>query len=569
MKRKLLKMHYKQKITPFFNKSLLFSLGCFFTFNLLLAQENVVASDSTAVTPKVTTESIQGNVVASDSTAVTPKVTTESIQGNVVVSDSTAVTPKVTTESIQGNIVVSDSTAVTPKVTTESVQQNIAVNDTTKTVKKTSKNTMRKTVDGVVAVVGDFIVLNSDIDKAYVDLKNQGVSTSDISRCEIMGSLLETKLYNHHAIQDSIPVSDKQIEQQVTQQLDYMKKQIGDEEKILKFYRKDNIIDFKRELFELGKSQRLSQAMQESVIAEVTITPDEVKQFFDAIPKEERPVINTEIEISQIVIKPQPSKKEVQSVIDRLNEYRTDVLENGASFATKAVLYSQDPGSRANGGKYTISRKDPFAKEFKENAFSLKEGEVSKPFKTDFGYHIVTVDKIKGQQIDVRHVLIVPEVGTTELKKFKTHADSIRKLIIDKKITFSEAAKIYSDEKETKSDGGILVNPVTTDKRFELTKIDPILYGQVSNLEEGEVSTVLSEQERTGGTFFKIMTVAKKYEEHTADYAKDYIKIKELALNKKQLETVDKWQKDKILDTYIKINEPYRDCEYSSNWVKK
>ena len=156
-------MHYKQKITPFFNKSLLFSLGCFFTFNLLLAQENVVASDSTAVTPKVTTESIQENVV------------------------------------------VSDSTEVTPKVTTESVQQNIAVNDTTKTVKKTSKNTMRKTVDGVVAVVGDFIVLNSDIDKAYVDLKNQGVSTSDISRCEIMGSLLETKLYNHHAIQDSIP----------------------------------------------------------------------------------------------------------------------------------------------------------------------------------------------------------------------------------------------------------------------------------------------------------------------------------------------------------------------------
>ncbi len=499
-------MHYKQKITPFFNKSLLLSLGCLFTFNLLSAQDNEVASDSTAVTIKAEKEIIQENTVANDATAL---------------------------------------------------------------IKEAPKNTMRKTVDGVVAVVGDFIVLNSDIDKAYVDLKNQGVSTSDISRCEIMGSLLETKLYNHHAIQDSIPVSDKQIDQQVSQQLDYMKKQIGDEEKILKFYRKDNITDFKRELFELGKSQRLSQAMQEKVISEVTITPDEVKQFFDAIPKDERPVINTEIEISQIVIKPKPSDKEVQRVIERLDEFRTDVLENGASFATKAVLYSQDPGSRANGGKYTISRKDPFAKEFKENAFSLQVGEVSKPFKTDFGYHIVTVDKIKGQQIDVRHVLLIPEVGTSELKKFKKHADSIRNQIVAGEITFAEAAKLYSDEKETKSDGGILVNPVTTDKRFELTKIDPILYGQVSNLEEGEVSAVLGEQERTGGKFFKIMTVAKKYEEHTADYAKDYLKIKELALNKKQLKAVDKWQKDKIIDTYIKINEPYQDCEYTNNWVKK
>jgi len=427
---------------------------------------------------------------------------------------------------------------------------------------------MRKQVDGVVAVVGDFIVLNSDIDKAFIDLKNQGVSTENISRCQIMGSLLETKLYNHHAIQDSLPVSDKQIQQQVEQQISYMRKQIGDEEKILKFYRKDNFVDFKKELFDLGKSQRLSQAMQEKVISEVTITPDEVKQFFKAIPEDEKPIINTEIEISQIVIKPKPAEREIQRVIDRLDGFRNDVL-NGSSFATKAVLYSQDPGSRGNGGKYTISRKDPFAKEFKEAAFSLKEGEVSKPFKTDFGYHIVTVDKIKGQKIDVRHVLLIPEVSSTELAKFKIHADSIREQIVDGKIKFADAAKKYSDEKETKSDGGILINPVTTDKRFELSKIDPILYGQVSNLEEGEVSDVLKEEERTGGVFYKIITISKKHPEHTADFAKDYLKVKDLALNKKQLEAVEKWQKTKILDTYIKLNDPFFDCEYSNDWAKK
>ena len=199
----------------------------------------------------------------------------------------------------------------------------------------------------------------------------------------------------------------------------------------------------------------------------------------------------------------------------------------------------------------------------------MQEGEVSKPFKTDFGYHIVTVDKIRGQKVDVRHILLIPEVGTTELIKFKESANAIRNKIIDGEITFEEAAKTYSDEKETKSDGGILINPVTTDRRFELTKIDPILYGQVSNLEEGDVSAVIPEQERTGATFFKIMKVTKKYPEHVADFANDYTKVKDLALNKKQLEAVDKWQKEKIIDTYIKINDEYQSCEFSSNWLKK
>ena len=438
--------------------------------------------------------------------------------------------------------------------------------DSTKTVVSGEK--MRQKIDGIVGVVGDFIVLDSDVDKAYIDLKNQGVSTSDVSRCQLVGSLLETKLYTHHAIQDSLPLADQQIQQQVEQQLNYMKEQLGSTDKVLAFYKKDNLVDFKKELFDLGKNQRLSQLMQEKIVDEVTVTPDEVKQFFKSIPKDERPLIDTEIEISQIVIKPQPSPAEVKSVVERLEDFRKDVVENGSSFATKAVLYSQDPGSRANGGKYTISRKDPFAKEFKDVAFSLQEGEVSKPFKTDFGWHIVTVDKIKGQKIDVRHILLIPEVGFAELKKYKTHADSIRSKITEGKYTFAQAAQLFSDEKETKGDGGILINPVTQDTRFELTKIDPILYGQVSGLEEGEISNVIEDKERTGGSFYKLVTVSKRYPEHTADYAKDYIKIKELALKKKQLEAVQKWQKEKILDTYVKINEPYQTCDFKSDWVK-
>lgn len=432
-----------------------------------------------------------------------------------------------------------------------------------------AQESSRKKIDGIVAVIGDFVVLESDIDKAYVDLKNQGINISEIKRCQILGNLMETKLYTHHAIQDSIPILDNQIAAQVNQRIDYMKKNLGSEEKILKFYRKDNMIDFKKELGDILKNQALSSKMQEKIVEEVTITPDEIKQFFKSIPKSDRPEIGTEIEMAQIVIEPKPNAKDVQATIDRLNSFRNDVLKEGASFATKAVLYSQDPGSRSTGGKYVITRKDPFAKEFKEAAFRLREGEVSKPFKTEFGYHIVMVDKILGQKREVRHVLLVPEITTEVLEKYKSVSDSLRKNILNNKITFSDAAKQYSDEKETRADGGIVLNPVTGDKRFELTKLDPILYEQVSGLEEGIISKVIGEQDRQGNKLFKIIKVTKKLPEHIADFGKDYIKIQELALKEKKLKAIKKWQKEKIVDTYVKMSKTYNSCEFQGDWLKK
>jgi len=436
------------------------------------------------------------------------------------------------------------------------------------TAVKTNTQSMRKKIDGVSAVVGDFIVLESDIDKALIDLKNQEVDVTNITRCNLVGRLMETKLYTHHAIQDSLPLQESQIQDQVDQQLAYMKQNLGSDEKILEFYRKESIDELEKELFELGKTRRLSALMQQKVVDEVSVTPDEVKSFFKGIPKEDRPLIGTEIEISQIVIKPKPSIAEVKNTIERLNEFRKDILENGSSFATKAVLYSQDPGSRSNGGKYTMSRQDPFAKEFKDNAFSLQEGEVSKPFKTDFGYHILKVDKIRGQKVDVRHILLIPEITTEVLNKYKVVADSIQKKVMDKKITFDKAARQYSDDKETRGDGGKLINPVTQDTHFELTKIDPVLYNQVSNLEENEVSGIIPETDRKGEKSFKILTIASRFDEHIADYATDYLKIRELALQEKKLKAVKKWQAEKIADTYIKINESYQKCEFGNNWKK-
>jgi peptidyl-prolyl cis-trans isomerase SurA len=316
-------------------------------------------------------------------------------------------------------------------------------------------------IDGVIAVVGEYVVLDSDVDKMYVELKSQGVSTDDFSRCNVMGKLLEDKLYAHNAIQDSITVSNDEVESVVNQQIDYMKSQVGgDIDKVLKFYKKDDEIAFRKELFDLIKTNKLSGLMTKKIVEDVEVSPEEVYFFFNEIPEEDRPTVGAELKVSQIVIKPKTPQAEIDKVIDKLKQFKADVLENGASFASKAVLYSKDEGSRPTGGKYTIHRKKPkFVKEFREAAFSLEEGEISEPFKSEHGYHILMVDQIRGQEVDVRHILLRPEVSNVNLEDAKKLADTIRKRILDKEISFQKAAIEFSDEKETKFDGGKLRNP--------------------------------------------------------------------------------------------------------------
>ena len=433
------------------------------------------------------------------------------------------------------------------------------------------KQFIKQKIDGVAAVVGDFIILDSDIDKTLIDLQSQGVNVEQFDRCSLLGKLMEDKLYAHHAEQDSLDVDNEQIYSYVDQTIDYFLNQLGNMEKVLEFYKKEDEQSFRQELFEINRINQLSETMQTSIIDEIEITPEEVRVFFENIPRYDLPIFGAELEISQIVVKPKVSQDDKNKIIQRLESIKNDVVVNGSSFATKAILYSQDPGSRSTGGKYTLnrSRKNQMVKEFEDVCYRLKEGEVSDPFETDYGWHIVKVDKVRGQEIDVRHILLKPEVSNNALLEAKKEIDLIRKRIVDNELTFEEAAKSFSDEKSTKNNGGVLINPTTGDTRFELTKIDPVLYTQIQRLKDNEVSAPLLEQDNVGSSSYKIIKVSNRYDEHVANYSKDFIKIKELALKEKQLNTIQSWMSEKIIDTYISVNQDSRECNFANKWLKK
>lgn len=442
------------------------------------------------------------------------------------------------------------------------------IKDTVKIKSTKIVSNKRQKIDGVIATVGDYTILDSDIDKSFLELTSQGNSIKDITRCQMLGKLLEDKLYAHQAVQDSIIVTDADVKVKLEEQLNYMVEQLGSMDKAIKYFKKANEEDFRTDLFEIIKTNKLTAEMQKKIVDKVEITPEEVRNFFKKIPVADLPVFGAEMEVAQIVVSPKVTQEEKQKVIDKLKEFKKEVLE-GSSFATKAVLYSQDPGSSSNGGFYKMNKRTPFVKEFKDVAFSLAQGEISEPFETDFGFHIIYVEKIKGQDVELRHILLIPSVSEESLKEAKERITQIKKRIEDKSITFADAARAESDEKETKTNGGVLVNPKTQDTHFELTKMDPTLYSQVSNLKEGEVSIPLIDVNQSGKKKYKLVTVTNTIAEHTADYAKDYIKIKELALKEKQINAIAKWSEEKIKETYIKINGEYRDCVFTNNWLKK
>lgn len=426
-------------------------------------------------------------------------------------------------------------------------------------------------IDGVAAVIGKNIVLNSDIDKYKKEFEAQAQKKIEISNCEIIEELMIQKLIAHHAVIDSIEVSDAEVNGDVENKINYFTQQVGSMESVLELYGFDDEEDLRNELFKITKESMLIRREKASIVENIDVTPEEVRAYYKSLEvANQLPEFPSEVELAQIVLHLEPSEAEVERVISKLNEIKKEI-EDGYSFKLKAMINSDDPAvshqGPGSGGKYTITRQSGFIKEFKEVAFSLEEGEISDPFKSDFGYHILQVNKIKGQERDVSHILITPKNTEAEIEAANTKLQSIREQVLNNEITFEEAVVKYSDDKETKNNKGLIINPNTNDTRFDLTRMQPELYNRVANLKEGEITMPFFEDNR-GEKSHKIILLKSKTETHTADFTKDYEKIQELALQKKQEEVIEKWVNTKIADTYVKLNKEFKDCNFKNNWNK-
>ena len=413
------------------------------------------------------------------------------------------------------------------------------------------------------------IVLDSDIEKFKLELENSSEGKIKISDCEMLEQLMLQKLLAHHAVVDSIVVSDAEVDSQVERNIQFFSQEYGSIEKVVEAYGFNDIEDLKIELFGIEKENSLIQKEQLQITENIDVTPEEIRIYFNGLKdKGELPEFPAEIQIAQLVLNAEATQEELDRVVNKLLKIKKEV-EAGSSFKMKAIINSNDPGVTDNGGRYTIDKNSTFIKEFKETAFSLDVNQVSEPIKSKFGYHIIQLNQIRGETRVASHILIQPEIPQEKLDETKEKLEKIKKDIDTGVITFDEAVKKYSEDKDTKNNGGLIVNPYSGESTFDLTRMDPALYARVNNLQKGEMSDVFYDEEREGKKMYKVMIMKDRTNTHIADMVDDYVKVQNLALQKKKQETIAKWSREKIGDTYIKISEEFRKCTFDKNWTKE
>ena len=366
------------------------------------------------------------------------------------------------------------------------------------------------------------------------------------------------KLLIHHAAIDSISIGEEEVEANMDRRIQQLIMQMGDQKKLEDFYEK-SVVEIKEDMRTLIKEQLTAQRMQMTVVEGIEVTPSEVREYYENLPADSIPLISAEVELSQIVKFPELSDEAEQEVIAKLKELK-ERIENGTSFSSMAILYSEDPGSNKKGGEYQGIQRGVFVKEFEAVAFNLRKGEISDPFKTEFGYHIVQLLEKRGEELDLRHILIKPKLTQENLQEAKNFLDSVSVAIANGEMTFEEASRRFSDDEQTRFNGGQMSNFQSGNNKFEVSQLDRGLFALISTLEDDEISEASFYRTEDQREAFRIVRLDANYEPHKANLDLDFTRIKGFALQQKQAKTVEDWKNEKLADTFVKINEGYYDC---------
>ena len=421
-------------------------------------------------------------------------------------------------------------------------------------------------VDKIVAIVGEEIILKSDIENEFLSEQSQGIiSSSGDYRADILEKQLIQKLLVAQAKIDSIVVTEDEVEAEVNSRIQYFTSVLGSKERVESYFNK-TIADIKNDLRAPTREKLIAENMQQHIVNKIRSTPSEIKAYYKKLAKDSLPDIPDKYEIQQIVLKPTISDAEKERLRDRLREFRDQILNGEKTFNTLAVLYSED-GASSRGGELGYMSKTEMVPEFAEAAFNLKPGKISKIVETEFGFHIIQLIDRQGEKINVRHIILQPKVTDEEREEALHRLDTIRTYIMDKKMTFEEAAHYFSTDKKTRNNGG-LVAAADGDSRIEKAAISGETARQVNRMKVGQVSEPFNERTEHGEEL-KIVKIKAFYPQHKANLDDDWMIFEMMLKRDKQMEKLEKWIKEKQANTYIHLDDDYKKSKFRYNgWIK-
>ncbi len=430
-------------------------------------------------------------------------------------------------------------------------------------------NLPKHTLDKIAGVVGSSIILQSDIELSYANYLAQGGAPNPAVKCQVIQGLISQKILAQQAIIDSIDVKDDEVDNEVDRRMRTMEQRAGGQDKLEQFLGR-SVIQYKDEVRPDIREGMVADKMKQKITDKLNVTPEDVQKYYNAIPKDSLPSFNKEVEVGEIVFQPKLTKEEKEAYKQKAEDLRNRV-KNGEDFGTLARLYSQDPVSAAEGGDVGFADRNTFVKEFTAWAFKLKAGEISPVFETEYGFHFLQVIERRGEQVHVRHILVIPAVTSASLDRSKVKADSIYTLIIkNKSINFSSAATYYSDNKDTKYNGGMMMNADNVQNRSTFIpsdKLDPQVALVIDTMKVGEISKPQIFTGQDGKKTYKILFLKSVTDAHKANLTQDFPKIKEAAYNDKINRTISEWFEKRRKETFIKIDPEYQGCPQVKGWA--
>lgn len=428
--------------------------------------------------------------------------------------------------------------------------------------------TQGKNIDQIIAIVGDNIILKSDIEAVNLQNQAQGITSEGDMKCEILEDLMVEKLLVAEAQLDTtIMVTPNQVNQQLNMRIDYFTQHLGSQKAVEEYFKKP-LASIKSNLKEVIENEILSSQMRNKIIENIKATPSEARYFYRNLPDKEKPVIATQYEYAQITLQPAIEEEEENRIKDELRNLKKRV-DDGENFTMFAVLYSEGPSASDGGdlGYFGRAQMDPA---FSQAAFNLRVGQVSNVVKSEFGYHLIQMIDRKGDKVHCRHIIMKPKVDAETKEKALNAMDSLANDIRAGKISFAEAAMRFSDDKNTRNSGGLVVEQQTMSSKFEIDQLPPDVSKKLANLNVNEISDpFLSMNMSNQQEEIKIVKLISKIEQHKANLSEDYPMISDMFLQKKQNDIIQEWISERQAKTYIRIDPTYQNCDFNfENWIK-